>query len=192
MKWVHYNLAIGSIAFTAILSTTLYGGALMFYTSLSKGSAQISGAITATVPAFITVLSILFLGVPINTVQLAILAVITIGLLIVSWPANKSKLDRGVSYAIGAVLLWAIYFTFISRSIETIGPFWANYISVLTGAILLTIYGLIKLGKNLYKIDSRSMVLLAISAIFIGGAPLAFSLALESAPPSVVAPIAGS
>src|ERR1035437_5362002 len=69
---VHFSAS--AIGLTVALAITLYSGSLMFYTALSKGSVQISGAITATVPAFIALLSIAFLGISPTSVSLILIA----------------------------------------------------------------------------------------------------------------------
>lgn len=183
---------IQAVLLTIALSFTLYSGSLMFYKALDRGSAQISGAITATVPAFVVILSVLFLNSAIATIGLLLIAIITVGLVIVSWPTRSSRLDAGVLYAFTAVLLWAIYFTFITKSIERIGPYWANYISVISGSIMLLVYYYFQPRKGLLRPKKKMLLLVLLSAFFVGGAPLVFNLALEKASPTVVAPIAGS
>lgn len=186
------NVNVGAIALTMVLSVALYSGSLMFYTAFSKGSAPISGAITATVPAFIALLSIVFLDAKLTSIASLLIGVITVGLLVLSWPQKNSNFDVGVRYAIAAVLPWAIYFTFISKSISELGPYWASYISVIAGFLMLAIYNFIKGNNSTYKLDRKTLLLTATSAVFIGGAPLAYNVAIEQASPAIIAPIAGS
>ncbi|MDZ7786441.1 MAG: DMT family transporter [Candidatus Saccharibacteria bacterium] len=180
------------IAYTALLSTTLYAGSLMFYTALKKGSAQISGAIIATVPAFVTLLSIIFLGASLSIFGILLITIITIGLVITSLPNKNNKIDNGIIYAFAAVVLWAVYFTFISKSVEVLGPYWSSYIAILAGSVMLVVYSIIKREHKIKKVSCGLTALLALSALFVGGAPLAYNIALEQSNPAIIAPIAGS
>ncbi len=187
-------LDIKVIAYTALLTVALYGGNLAYNTSIRRGSAQVSVAVTATVPAAIAILSIAFLGTRLSMQALALIGCITAGLAVITWPKKKSKFDTGALYALLAVLLWAAYFTFITHSIEVIGLIWANYISALSGTILLSGWVLVSNEKSLaIKHLSKKVVgIIILVASLITGAQLAYGSALQLASPAIVGPVATS
>jgi drug/metabolite transporter (DMT)-like permease len=188
------HVSVGIVVYTAVLAVGQYAGTLTFYMSLAKGSSQISGAITSTTPIFITLLSILFLHATIPPVALLAAGIVTVGLVIIAWPDKQASIDASVGYACLTVLFWAVYFAFISRSVNEIGAYWTNYLTVIAGVISLLIYAFFRKGSRNYRIPiaRKSLPLLCVSAVFTGGATLAYFTALKHASPAVVAPIAGS
>ena len=190
----HYALTVAAVSYTALMGLLLYTGNIMFQQALRTGSAQTASATAAVVPALITVLSVVFLNGVINTLGYFLLALITFGLLLISWPAKHAKVDRSTIYAFAAVLLWGVYFSFITISIKSIGPIWTTYISALASFImlqLLTMRSSVQ-SKPAQKLTRNTKYLLFTSAVLTGGAPLIYSFALKFGTAATVAPIATS
>ena len=190
----HHALTVTAVAYTALMGLLLYAGNIMFQQALRTGSAQTASATAAVVPALITVLSVVFLKGVINSLGYFLLALITFGLLLISWPAKHAKVDSSTLFALAAVLLWGIYFSFITISIKSIGPIWTTYISALASFImlqLLTMRSSVQ-SKPAQKLTRNTKYLLFTSAVLTGGAPLIYSFALKFGTAATVAPIATS
>lgn len=180
-----------------LLGFTLMCGIISYREGLIRGSSPIIVTIATAASVVTTVLSIIFFKEQLSSSQILsimlifsgiTLSVLDLKLLI----KRKVKLEQGVVFALIAMVLWGIYFTFIKIPVQKIGWFWPNYFSFLFFAPL--VFGYIKF-KNIKLLNltyNKAFWPLFISIIFARGAELSFNLAIAKGYTSIVAPIAGA
>lgn len=168
---------------------------ILFYEGLRKGNAAIVGTVASSFFAVSILLSILFLGESISPSQTIFIIIIFLGIILSSFNFKQLKnknilLDPGVPYAVAAMILWGIYFTFIKIPVKEVGWFWPGYISLVTFPLVL-VFMKFK-GLKLVKPSRKIFISLVLSAllIYIGG--FSYNLAISRGLVAVVAPIAGS
>lgn len=189
------SISLDVAVVNALLSAVGVIAFLAFTEALRIGNAPLVGAIAGAFPAAIVVLAMIFYGERLTPTQgLAISGIIS-GIILSSLDVRRLirrgiHFDRAVKLSLVAMVCWGIYFTFIRTPIENYGWFWANYISTVTGAILVTVISYkaaIKTAKNLV-----SYIPALAAGLIAGGGTLAFSAAISKGDSSIVGPIAGS
>lgn len=180
----------------ALLGLVVTAAYLAFSHGVKIGKPSIVGAISGSFPAIVVVLSILFFQESLSGLQLAAISVIIIGIVLASLDlrelrAGTAKLERSAIFALIAMVLWGIFFTFIRIPIESYGWFWSNVISDAAGTLALLIYGWRQ--RELIPTRLRAALPFVIGVVLIGGSGmLTYNLGLEFGKSSVVAPIAGA
>jgi len=105
---------------------------------------------------------------------------------------NKAVwVNKGTVFALIAMLLWGIYWTFIKIPIQTIGWFWPGLISVSTFPIVLLFMKIKRINLE-HPNKKRILVPLIMNALLLGIGSWSFNLAIDQGLVSIVAPIAGS
>ncbi len=181
------------------LGLGLIGGLslILFYEALQLGNASLVTTISASFPALVVILSIIFLKEVITLPQVIAILVILFGVIFSSInfkdiKGGKLKLDSGVILAVMTMLVWGVYYTFIKIPINRIGWAWPNLIASLAYPSILIVLKI----KNI-KIDLKDFrqirYPLILNAVFLGGGLIAFNYAVglgENV--AIITPIAAS
>ncbi|MBI2596576.1 DMT family transporter [Candidatus Daviesbacteria bacterium] len=166
-----------------------------FYEGLRVGNAAVVGTIASSFALVTVLLSIIFLGEKISLGQSIFISIIFLGIILSSLNLRQLKnknilLDRGIPYAIVAMLLWGVYFTFIKIPIKQIGWFWPGYLTWLSFPIILIVMQVKRI--KLIKPDKRVFIPLLLAALLINIGGISYNLAISEGLVSLVAPIASS
>lgn len=181
-----------------IAALTVVGilGIICFYEGMRRGKAVIAGAITSCFSAVVVILSIIFFSEQVTVAKIAATGIILIGIILTSAPLNRiQKLvthDRGVPWAVAAMFLWGIFFTFVKIPSREIGPFLTGYLYSLS--FLPILVGIMMIRRERIQIpSSRKTWLWVISqSIVITLAEVAYNTAVAKGAASLVAPLASS
>lgn len=190
-----HKFTIQSLLISTILGILAPLPLMAFYEGLKVGNAALVGTITSSFAAISVLFSIVFLGETISFSQAMFITVILLGTIISSLDFGQLKdskflVDRGVPYAILAMVLWGIYFAFIKIPIQQVGWFWPGYISFL-GSPLVLIFMKIR-GIKLVKPSKSIFILLLLSSILITVGGFSYNFAISQGMVALVAPIASS
>lgn len=141
-------------------------------------------------------LSILFLGEHVNSLQICAILLILLGLFLSTIAieevrSKKIKLDKGVIFAFIAMLMWGAYFTFIKIPVKEIGWFWPAFFSSLPFPIILLFMKIrkLKLNKPNFKGGLKP---LSLAVILLRSGDITYNIGIGRGLTAVVAPIAGS
>lgn len=168
---------------------------IAFYEGLRVGNAAVVVTITSSFAAISVLISTIFLGEKISLSQGISIVVISLGIVLTSLDLKQLKgrnflLDRGVPYAILAMIIWGITFAFIKIPIKQVGWFWPGYISIM-GFPLVFIFMKIRKIK-LIKPAKRIFMSLLLSSILLSIGGFSYNLGVSRGLVALVAPIASS
>lgn len=178
-----------------ILSVIGLFGGLSYYQALNLGNPGLVGTIASSFPAVVVLLSVIFLGERVSIQQMIAIGVIFIGIFLSSFDIRlirkKTLINKGLLFALLAMLSWGIVYTFIKIPVSKIGWFWPNYISFF---IFPLIYFYMRFRKIKLERPTKNSVIfvLIISTILVRVAELTYSLGISKGLVTVVAPIAGA
>jgi drug/metabolite transporter (DMT)-like permease len=191
------NISVWLLCINIVLAFALLAGNICFSKAMQETSASLAGTIGASFSAVTLLLSIIFFKENITLYQAMAIVIIFVGIVLTTLnlkevTSKKFTLDRGILFAIGAMLLWGIYFAFIKIPIDVIGWFWPNYIAFVV--MLLAIFSFSKAKKYKLKIPATKNIVLFLMAgsLLARVAEFSFNYAISSGLTSIVAPIAGS
>lgn len=132
------TLVIAAMLSCAVISPI---GLISFNKGLQTGNAAIVATVASAYGAVTAILSVIFFGEHLTLLQMAYVAVIVVGTMLVSFQTGKvavKKLHSGVGYAVVALLAWGGFFFLIAYAVKGIGWFSAAFlVSVATLAVLL-------------------------------------------------------
>ena len=191
-----YNLSLGLFFINILLALFLLVGFISFNESLRIGNAALAGTIAASFTALVVVLSLVFLNETISFLQIFSIVTIFIGIVLSTLDLrflNKGKLtlDRGIVFALIAMVCWGIYFTFIKIPVRQIGWFWPNYISFMLFPLTFLFMKINKL--KLKNPNFKGALPFLIGAVVLTGiAEFSFNFGISKGLTAIVAPIAGS
>lgn len=177
------NLTPGVFVLLVGLGIVAAASMLAFYESLREGSATLAATISGAFPAVVVPLSIIFLGEHITIRQLLAIATIMIGIILSTLDfkelkGGNFKLSRSIFFALAAMLLFGIYWSFIKIPINQIGWVWPNALGIVS---IFTIYIYLKFKK--IKIDVHAVTKLPaqliLNAVLLVSGALSFNLALS-------------
>ncbi|MBI2327179.1 DMT family transporter [Candidatus Curtissbacteria bacterium] len=190
------NITLGLLILNIVIGFILIIGFLAFFEGLRVGNAPLVGSIAGSFPALVVLLSIIFLKEKITSNQiLAILIIftgLTFSLLNLKEIINRRvTIDRGITFAIIAMLCWAIYITFVKIPVREIGWFWPSYIPLMLTPLILLFWKFreFQISKKLLK---QSLIPTLGAAILVGVGDFTYNVAIEKGLVSIIAPIAGS
>ncbi len=190
------NLTTEILLLNLSLGLLLAIAALCFNKGIQIGNPSLVGTIASSFAALVVVFSIIFLGERVNGNQLFAIVIIFTGIILASLnfaalKREKNLINKGVLFALAAMLLWGLYFTFIKIPIREIGWFWPSVISSFSTLVLLSLVRL--RGVRLVKPkENKTLIYLILTIITVKSAELSFNYALSKGLTVVVAPIAGS
>jgi transporter family protein len=170
---------------------------VLYYEALRLGNASLVTTISASFPALVVILSIIFLKESVTTLQLVSILIILFGVFLSSInfkdiKDGKFKLDSGVILAVMTMVAWGIYYTFIKIPINQIGWAWPNLIASLGYPSILIVLKVknIKVGLKDFRPRRYFLVL---NAVFLGGGLMAFNYAVGlGGDVAIITPIAAS
>lgn len=190
------NLTTEIFLLNLSLGLLLAIAALCFNKGMQIGNPSLVGTIASSFAALVVVFSIIFLGERVSGNQLFAIVIIFVGIILASLnftalKSEKNLINKGVLFALAAMLLWGLYFTFIKIPIREIGWFWPSVISSFSTLVFLSLVRFrgVKLVKPK---ENKTLVYLILTIITVKSAELSFNYALSKGLTVVVAPIAGS
>lgn len=103
------------------------------------------GIISSLLSPFVILLSVLFLSETLGAWQLAGFALVMLGLLLVSWQANREHVDtaelrKGMAYGVASVFLMAVGVVMVKHILETRSFMWTIQIRMMGGVAGMLIY----------------------------------------------------
>lgn len=171
-------------------------GLVTMFESLRRGNPAVTGTIISAFVAVAVVLSIIFLGERISSKQAVAIVIITLGLVTTGFDFKEVKSARifqnkGIIFAMIAMFIWGIYFTFIKIPVDSYGWFWPGFIARLVFPLTIAFMAVAKIKiENPFKAQTFWPVMG--TALFWAFAEAAYNFGLSKGLVSVVAPIAGS
>lgn len=174
-----------------VLGLLYVTGNIAFNEAVRTSKAPLVGPIAGTFPAVTTVLSVIFLKEALSSAQITIIMITFAGVLLATVDFKRiAVVDKGIYYALCAMITWGIYFTFVKLLMKEIGWFWPNYISIL---LFPLIYFAMKIKRMKLVMPNRNVLFsVAVSSLLIRGGDFSMNIAASMGLTSVVAPIAGA
>ncbi len=182
-----------------VLGFVLAYSTLLYFKALEVGNASLAGTVGGSFLVLVVIISILFFGEKLALFQSMGIILVTVGVTLASLNLGNIKSnglsavfsDKGVKYALVAMVIWGVYYAVIRIPIDKIGWFWTFYPANFFFIIFLFTG---KVGKGAAKVlrDRRNLLTLIIYTLLITMAQFAYNLGLVNGFASVVAPIAGS
>ena len=190
------NLTANILTLNIALGVLLLIGFIAFNESLRSTNPSLAGTIAASFSALVVVFSIVFLKESLTPIQALAILIIFAGLILSTLDLNEImnrnfKIDRGVVFALVAMLMWGMYFTFIKIPVKQIGWFWPNYISFMLFPLIFLFMKSRRLQLKKVNQNIAFKPLLA-SALLTGVAEFSYNSGIDQGLTAIVAPIAGS
>lgn len=191
------GLTPGLFVFNLLLAiSTLVLGIVLYYEALKVENRALIGSIASSYLFVTIILSILLLGERVTLQQLIAILIVLFGLSIAIFDFKEIldknfKISKGLLLALGAAVLWGIWFTFIKIPVSKIGWFWPNYIAFLTFPL---IFLFIKIrGQKIENFNKPGVIApLFISTVLVRVAEFSYNLGISKGLVAIVAPIAGA
>lgn len=179
-----------------ILGSLIVSGLVFFNEALRISNPALVSTISSAFTGLVVLLSLIFFQEKLSFTQGISIVLTFVGLLLVIVNAQqlqtkKFTINRGIFFAILAMVCWAIAYTFLKIPIEKVGWFWPTY-------IYTCLFPFIFLYMKMRKIPvenptkNKALPILISYSVLIGGAEYAYSLALQQGFVSIVAAITGS
>lgn len=191
-----HKISLEIILLNLFLGILFIIGNTVFNEALRISNASLVGTIAASFAALTFVLSMIFFKESVTIRQLIFILVIFTGVILSSLNFSDLKnkklfSDKGILYALIAMVCWGVYFAFIKIPVKEIGWFWPNYFTFLLFPLIFLYmrFRKIKLEKPNYK---KAMLPLIIGGILLRSGDLSFNYAINNGLTAIVAPIAGS
>lgn len=170
---------------------------ITFYESLRVGNSSLVATISASFPAVVIPLSVVFLGESITAMQVVAICTVMAGVFISTLDPKDLKvaklgLGKGVILAIVTAVLWGIFWTFIKVPVKQIGWVLPN-LSVIVSFATVALY--MKLRSITLQTSSFKKVPLplAMSAYLLAFGSLAYNYALtKGASVAIISPISAA
>lgn len=174
-------------------------GSLFYFRGLEVGNASLVGTISGSFSVITILLSMGLFGEKVTLIQLSGIILVLIGIVLTSLKFEETHgktlknffSDRGIIYALIAMIFWGIYFALVRIPAEKIGWFWSYYPASFN-ALLFLPFGLIK--SDIFKIFRRPALLIntLLFSLLLLLAMFSFNLGILRGYTSIVAPIAGA
>lgn len=191
------NWTLPLLLLTVVIGTGTYVGVLLFYRAIEEDSASIVGVIAGAYPILVVALSILFLGERLSGFQgiaigVTIVGVILTGLKRLPWHERTPKSNKGVLLALGAMVLWGIYITFLKLPAQAVGWFWPGAVVSIAGIVMLTIVMFVRGYAFVPKKLGSAWWALILNGVLINVGGFSIAAALRHGSASIVGPISGA
>ena len=163
-----------------------------FYKALRMGKVGVVVPVANSASLFTVIFSVIFLGETLTTMQLSSIAMIILGIILISVKISDFKsannIAAGVPYALATSLLWGVFFFLYKFPVSVLGPIFSAAIIQLGIFGFTTIYEL-KAKKLIFKIDNEALKNIIITGIglSVGMAASASGIALSNV--SIVVPL---
>jgi len=190
------NITLSTIIWLLILTPIGVIPLITLYEGIKVGNASLNGTIAGSFGGLVVILSVIFLGEKISSVQIVSILIILAGLILSSLDfktlkAKQFLTDKGIPYAIISLITWGIYFTFVKIPIRDIGWFWPAYLSW-WGFPIVLIFMKMKSIKLIFPKDGKLIKLMLVNGLLLTAALFAYNLAASKGQTAIVAPIASS
>lgn len=190
------NISQSSVIWLLILTPIGVIPLIALYEGIKVGNASLVGTIGGANGALVVVLSLIFLGERINFLQGVFILVIMLGILFSSldFKSFKTKYllsDKGIPYALLAMITWAIWYTFVKLIIDNIGWFWPAYFSWL-GFPLVLLYMKAKSIKFIIPKDLKNITFSLVNALLLTIALFAYNYAVVNGQNAIVSPVSST
>lgn len=182
-----------------LLNFLMAYGTLLYFRAFEIGNASLVGTIGGSFLVPVVVFSMIFFGERISFFQITGIIAVTFGLILATLDFKKIRSrqftdlfsEKGVKYAVLAMLTWGIYYTAVRVPVEKIGWFWGFYPANLFFIVIILLG---KLNEKTGKIfqDKKALLAIVFFSFLIMIAQFAYNLGIMHGFTSVVAPIAGS
>lgn len=191
------SITLPLLLLNLFLGVLVVSGNVLVAKAFHESSAPLVGIIVQAFPAVVLLLSALIFKDVITPMQVGLIAIIFAGVTLCSVDFKKllgseKIIDRGMLFALGAMICLSIYFTFSRIVISAYGWFLPNFIST---ACFPIVYLFIKAQKEKFEIPKSLTVLGATFMVGLliraGDFALNYGLTLPNAS-SIVAPIASA
>jgi drug/metabolite transporter (DMT)-like permease len=190
------RLTLLNILLLVIITPLVSLGYLSFVKGMSLGSVTLTGVIGGSFPALTTLLALFLFHEHLTAIQALAVVLVVAGIVLSSLedsPRTVLKAIKGTSlfYALGAFLLWGIYYAVVRFPVDRIGWFIPQYSSSIAGLILFPLIAKRSGEKEMLKPPKLLLLIAAIALLQIGGG-MFYSYAISKGSTALVAPIAGS
>lgn len=167
---------------------------VIFYKGLERGPIAVVVPIANTWSIVVILVGVLFLSERISLPQIAGIAAVLAGTIVVSRPSliNKraDKLSAGVGYAVATMLGWGVFFSMVGILSKQFGWIWPILITSIGSAVVLFIYMSVARVRFAIKMLPAKTFLLYVAVGAVGSA--AYSIGAERGYVSIVGPVAAS
>lgn len=187
------NAMLALFLITALAGTLGY---LAFYKGFQLGKAVIVSPVAASWGAIAAILSMLFLGERLSTVQTVGVILAIAGTILASFKLhnlvklNLNKLAAGAPYAIAAALGWGLFYFFIDILVEQFSWFIPIFFLKTVGVLYLLAYS----GATGKKISfpKKAKLFIPLIGVLEAVAILSYGLGVTSEYTAIVAPVAST
>ncbi len=169
---------------------------ISLYEGIRVGNASLVGTIAGAFAAITVILSTVFLGDSLSLPQAFSIIIIFIGLVLSSlnlktFKAKQLFSDKGVPYALLAMVLWGVYFTLLRIPSRQIGWFWSSYLTIFA---VIPLYIFMKIRKIALKFPRGKNVITSslLNSLMLSVAYYAYNFSITKGQTAIVTPIAGS
>lgn len=174
-------------------------GTICFFKAFEEGNVPLNGTIAGSFGLVTALLAFTFFSEPLNLGKVIGIVLIFLGIIISSLRLHEIFTkhirnfftDKGIVYALIAMIMWGIYFAFIRIPVEKIGWFWAWFPLNLLFIFLLPVRSFRDNVRHALKIK-KGILFVVLFALFANAGMMAFNIGILSGYTSVVAPIAGA
>ena len=190
------NFTLPMVLLTILLSIVQLFAFFAYNEGLKIGNSSLVGTIGGAFTSIVVILSLLFLGEKLSSLQIVSVIIIFIGLLFssINFSDLKNKkllLNKGTMFALFAMVGWSIYFTFIKLPVQQVGFFWPSFITSFVGTVSFPLFGMKRI--KMYKPNIQSGFIAAfLCGVLLTIGSFSFNLAIGEGLSSIVAPIAGA
>lgn len=192
------NITPGLFIINFLLGIAYMSGNMLLNEGFKQSSASLVGVIVQSFPAIVLLLSAIIFKDPLSSKQILWIILIFLGMFLctVNFADFKKGIilnDVGLKYALIAVIIFSVYFTFFRVFANQYGWFWPNYISFLTFPIVLIIFKkLFKIKEQLTIHQKKVLAATFISAFLLRIGDIALNYGLSNNMSAIVAPLAGA
>lgn len=127
---------------------------------------------------------------------MASIAILFVGLILTTLDIKeiqkkKVTLQKGIAFALLAMICWGIFFTFITIPAHKIGWFWTSYFAYLPVGIVFIVTSIYNKKITVPKFKGTIPIII-IAAVLLSLADFGYNFALSKGMASIVGPISGS
>lgn len=172
---------------------------LSYLRGLEVGNASLIGALAGSFSMVVVVLSVLLFHETLSNYQLIGIALVIIGILLVSFQFDQLKTagnglfaDKSLLYGLGAMFGWGFAFTFIRIPVEAIGWFYAGY-PIYPLVFLLPLLKPVRQKIRWQRLKTQKALYPLLAFVFlITIADFSYNIGISYGLSSLVAPVSGS
>ena len=194
LKHIPWYILLISLTLAIIWTISLF----CFNRALTIANPAIVGAIGLSWGVVTVITSTVFLGERIHTIQILTMILIFVGIVLSSvdifelFRSKKMLFQRGVMFALVAMVGWGVYGAFLKVPVRSIGWFWPQYITYGITPLIIFCYLKLKRIKLHPPVYNHAFVPLFASTILTRSAEFLYNIGASQGEVAIIAPIAGS